>query len=66
MDPAVFFEMLVPVYQTTWYYMLEDLVFYFRIGSCLNELVSITALLFVVRHELIMMCSNSSIFFVAL
>jgi hypothetical protein len=25
MGPAVFFEMLVPVYQTTWYYMLEDL-----------------------------------------
>jgi len=25
--PAVVFEILVPVYQTTWYYMLEDLVF---------------------------------------
>jgi hypothetical protein len=49
MDPAMFFEMLVPVYQTTWYYMLEDLVFYFRIGSYLNELVSITAFLFVVK-----------------
>jgi len=66
MDPAVFFEIMVPMYQTTWYYMLEDLVFYFRIGSCLNELVSITAFLFVVRYKLIMLCTNSSIFFVAL
>jgi hypothetical protein len=66
MDPVVFLEMLVPLYQITWHSILENVIFFFKIGSCLNKLVSITEFLFVLRYKLIMMCTNSSIFFITL